>query len=78
MWLNLVLKPTNQSNPNSGVQAGDIISYTVNMTNTGTSMAYDVTFRDVLAQGVQYNSSSMVCLLNGLEISNTVIANSTD
>jgi LPXTG-site transpeptidase (sortase) family protein len=57
------------------VESGDLLTYTLLMTNSGTSFAYDVSFRDDLAQGVAYNAGSMVCLLNGVEIANSVTDN---
>ncbi len=44
-------------------QAGAVLDYTVRFENTGNSTAYDVTARDDLAQGVSYNTGSMMCQL---------------
>ena len=52
--------------PTSGVESGDELTYTLTMQNTGTAPAYDVTFEDVLAQGVAYNVNSISCLLNSI------------
>jgi uncharacterized repeat protein (TIGR01451 family)/fimbrial isopeptide formation D2 family protein len=51
--------------PTSNVQAGDIITYTVRFTNTGTSTAYDVTAMDTLAQGVIYNNDAVCIFFDG-------------
>ncbi|OJX45853.1 MAG: hypothetical protein BGO78_11145 [Chloroflexi bacterium 44-23] len=64
-------------NPTSGVQAGDTLTYTLTMTNTGTAPAYEVSFRDDLAQGVAYEPASMSCLLNGSASAATVTDNGT-
>lgn len=49
---------TKSVSPVSGVEAGDVVTYTVRFTNTGTSTAYEVTAQDVLAQGVAYNNDA--------------------
>ncbi len=63
--------------PTSGVESGDVLTYTLTMQNTGTAPAYDVTFEDVLAQGVAYNVNSMSCLLNSIASPATVSGTST-
>ena len=50
--------------PLTGVDAGDLVTYTVRFANNGTSTAYDVTAIDVLAQGVTYNNGSIACVDN--------------
>ncbi len=47
--------------PTSGVQAGDVVTYTVTFTNTGNWTAYDVTALDTLAPSVTYNAGSATC-----------------
>ncbi len=54
---------TKTVNPTGGVQAGDIVTYTVVLANTGNSPAYDVTARDTLAQGIAF-ASLVSCTLN--------------
>ena len=68
---------TKSVNPTSGVETGDTLNYTLTMTNTGTAPAYEVSFRDDLAQGVAYDAGSMSCLLNGVASAASVIDNST-
>lgn len=53
---------TKSVSPNSNVQAGDTLTYTVTFTNTGTSTAFDVTAHDLLAQGVDYVAASATCV----------------
>ncbi len=55
---------TKDVSPLTGVDAGDIVTYTVRFTNTGTSTAYEVTALDVLTQGVTYNNGSISCVDN--------------
>ncbi|MCS7247370.1 MAG: sortase [Anaerolineales bacterium] len=51
--------------PTSGVDAGDIVTYSIQFTNTGNSTAYDVTAEDILAQGVTYNNDASCSFFNG-------------
>ncbi len=55
--------------PNSNVQAGSLLTYTVRFTNTGTATAYDVTAEDVLAQGVTYNNDAACVFFDGASTS---------
>lgn len=58
---------TNKSvDPASNIQAGDVLTYTVRFTNTGTATAYDVTATDTLAQGVSYNNDAICEFFDGL------------
>ncbi len=68
---------TKTVNPTSGVQTGDILTYTLTLANSGTAPAYDVTIRDDLAQGVAYDNGSMSCLLNGTASTAAVTDNGT-
>ncbi len=43
--------------PTSGVQAGDTVTYTVRLTNTGLSPAYDVSASDTLPDGTSFYQS---------------------
>lgn len=52
---------TKSVNPTSGVQSGNVLTYTVTFTNNGTATAYDVTILDILAPGVTYNAGSATC-----------------
>ncbi len=42
--------------PETGVEAGDTLTYTLVMTNTGTSPAYEVSIVDQLAQGTSFDT----------------------
>ena len=42
--------------PTTGVQAGDVLTYTARFTNTGLSTAYDVNARDTLASGTAFTA----------------------
>ena len=53
---------TKDVDPASGVDAGDVVTYTVRFANNGTSTSYEVTALDVLAQGVTYDSGSVACV----------------
>lgn len=53
---------TKDVSPSSDVEAGDVVTYTVQFTNNGTSTAFDVTAHDVLAQGVDYMEGSATCV----------------
>ncbi len=55
--------------PTSDVQAGNTLTYTVHFTNTGTSTAYDVAARDILAQGVTYNNDATCVFYDGASTS---------
>ncbi|MBL8056754.1 MAG: DUF11 domain-containing protein [Anaerolineales bacterium] len=49
--------------PTAGVQAGDVLTYVVTVTNTGTSPAYDTVLTDTLAQGTAFAAG--VCVPAG-------------
>ena len=53
---------TKDVSPSSGVDAGDVVTYTVRFANNGTSTAYEVTALDILAQGVTYDTGSATCV----------------
>ena len=63
--------------PLTGVDAGDVVTYTVRFANNGTSTAYDVTALDVLAQGVTYNNGSIVCVDNASVAVPVTLSNNT-
>ncbi|RME51409.1 MAG: DUF11 domain-containing protein, partial [Caldilineae bacterium] len=50
------IQTTKSVAPTTGVQAGDVLTYTVRFSNVGNSPAYDVTAVDALAQGVAFTS----------------------
>lgn len=56
-----IIATTKSVLPTAGVEAGDVLTYTVRFTNTGTSTAYEVTALDVLTQGVAYDAGSASC-----------------
>ena len=51
----------------SGAQAGDRLTYTVRVTNTGSAPAYDVTLTDALPASLR-PSNSVACTINGVPI----------
>lgn len=63
-------------NPNWGqtvtVKPGDIVAYRVIGTNTGNTTLQNVTFRDVLPQGITFNNGFGHARLNGQYITNNL------
>ncbi|NWF68265.1 MAG: DUF11 domain-containing protein, partial [Chloroflexi bacterium] len=60
-----IITTTKAANPTTGVQAGDVVTYTVRFTNTGDSTAFDVTADDLLPTGVDYvGPAAIVCTTN--------------
>ena len=58
------LTTTKSVTPVSGIQAGDTVTYTVTVTNTGTSAAFDVTLDDTLPAEVA-NPQLVACTIDG-------------
>jgi uncharacterized repeat protein (TIGR01451 family)/fimbrial isopeptide formation D2 family protein len=69
---------TKSVSPNSGVQSGDDLIYTVRFTNTGSSPAFDVATEDILAAGTDYTTASptaLTCTTNSGTIAGTLTDN---
>ncbi len=53
-----VLTLSKVASPTTGLDAGDEITYTISVSNTGNSPAYDLAFDDLLPAGLEYVASS--------------------
>lgn len=47
----------------SGVEAGDILTYTLQISSSGASTAYDVFVEDQIPAGLEFNTNSQICEL---------------